>query len=355
MSVHWILSGNYNRGSSRIHGFNIHMELCRQGVSSYINYYPKTTKRDLPFSFYTLKMLANQYSKKDIVIIQKFRGRKTLSFLENLKKNDIPIIYLDSDLPCKTKEAKMASCVVVPSEFLADIYKRNGVNHVFVIHDAVERIKPPTSSVNPVAGSLKCVWFGRYSESRFRSINKLKEWVSELNKCSEGTITITTISDHKFADYKWEMSSFDLIHNFDLLVVPEFNTDLFYLAKSSNRATQAMALGLPVLCSPIPSYVKVVFDGYNGYICKSEHEWKWCLSMLKDHPEKLICLKHNAYDFAYRYFNVEVITKQWIELFYQLGFENKINNIKENKIIKGAFFVEEICHHVVKKLSKIPW
>jgi glycosyltransferase involved in cell wall biosynthesis len=53
-------------------------------------------------------------------------------------------------------------------------------------------------------------------------------------------------------------------------------------AKSSVKATVAMALGLPVLCSPLQAYQEIIKDGENGFICDTKEEWRDALIKLKD-------------------------------------------------------------------------
>jgi GT2 family glycosyltransferase len=53
-------------------------------------------------------------------------------------------------------------------------------------------------------------------------------------------------------------------------------------AKSSVKAPTAMALGLPVICSPLQAYKEIIVDGENGFICGTQEEWRNALIKLKD-------------------------------------------------------------------------
>lgn len=54
--------------------------------------------------------------------------------------------------------------------------------------------------------------------------------------------------------------------------------------KSENRLTLKMAMGLPVVATPIPSYLPVVQHGVNGFLAHDPTEWLSCLTALRD-PE----------------------------------------------------------------------
>lgn len=52
--------------------------------------------------------------------------------------------------------------------------------------------------------------------------------------------------------------------------------------KSENRLTLKMALGLPVIASPVPAYLDIIQQGINGYIARSRAEWLDAIDALRD-------------------------------------------------------------------------
>lgn len=52
--------------------------------------------------------------------------------------------------------------------------------------------------------------------------------------------------------------------------------------KSSVKATTAMALGLPVIASPLQAYKEIITHGENGFIAETKEEWGEALRALKD-------------------------------------------------------------------------
>lgn len=63
--------------------------------------------------------------------------------------------------------------------------------------------------------------------------------------------------------------------------------------KSENRLTLAMALGMAVVASPVPSYLEVVEQGVNGYLATTRTEWLECLELLQN-PENRRRIGDNA-------------------------------------------------------------
>ena len=56
--------------------------------------------------------------------------------------------------------------------------------------------------------------------------------------------------------------------------------------KSSNRLVLFMSLGIPVIASPVPSYLPIVRHGENGFIVTETAEWLECIESLRDNPTK---------------------------------------------------------------------
>lgn len=52
--------------------------------------------------------------------------------------------------------------------------------------------------------------------------------------------------------------------------------------KSENRLTLKMAMGLPVIATPIPAYEPVIRQGQNGFLAHNKAEWLSYLSALRD-------------------------------------------------------------------------
>lgn len=344
MSVHWFLSGNKEKPSSRIHGFRLHEALISKNISSYIDYCPiKSSIVDLPFDKVQIKEYVKFLKPREIVIIQKLHGPNTIEFLDQLNEKEINSVYIDCDVPCKINEAKKVSWVVASSEYLSQEYKKLGIKNVLCIEDAAEVfIKPHFNS----SEMIKCVWFGLPGKQKWDSVVLLK---NEINKASNTVglnCSLLTISSNREADIKWSRNSFSLINTFDIAVIPVFFDNKEAFSKSSNRVIQSMALGLPVLASPIPSYSKVIEDGLNGYICNNLDDWINKLKYIQD-TRTLFQMKQNSFEFAQKKYSINKIIEDWKSLFYKLGGVGPNNNL--TRIFMDKYVLRRLFEKLIGK------
>jgi glycosyltransferase involved in cell wall biosynthesis len=161
---------------------------------------------------------------------------------------------------------------------------------------------------------LKCYWFGYGGGS----------WMAEkLRHTIEDKLgmQLITIHEHPDANIKWNIDTiYKELKNADIIIIPaNFKRQP---CKSANRLTQAMALGKPIICDPMPSYLPIVNNFENAIILKNgtEEEWEFSLSIVKDNPKLRKKLSKNALATS-RNFTKEKITAKWLNLFSK--FEDK--------------------------------
>lgn len=132
---------------------------------------------------------------------------------------------------------------------------------------------------------------------------------------------LVTISEWSSANVKWtrdtwarEMVKGDIV----ILPQPEGIRD----AKSNNRLTQAMALGMPVIASPIPAYTEVIRQGENGYTASIHRldEWRMALNLLRD-PATRARIGKAARETAKAY-SQDAIAGEWVRLFREVLSSN---------------------------------
>jgi len=90
------------------------------------------------------------------------------------------------------------------------------------------------------------------------------------------------------------------------------------LQKSAYKPLIYMALGLPAVCSPIPSYLEIISHGQNGFIAHKNNPESWyeALKALTNDEFRLAC-GQNARKTA-ESFSKEKIAAQWDKLFHSL-------------------------------------
>lgn len=167
---------------------------------------------------------------------------------------------------------------------------------------------------------LKVYWFGYGGSSPL--VERLRPLIEE-----DLGMTLTTIHEHSDADIPWSLETvYPNLSQADIIVIPADYEKRPY--KSNNRLTQAMALGKPVICEPMPSYKRIVKNFENAIILNSSSldEWKLALTVLRDNSKLRNNLSVNALKDSKKY-SSEQMAKKWV------NFLRKIDNSKIDVII----------------------
>jgi glycosyltransferase involved in cell wall biosynthesis len=139
-----------------------------------------------------------------------------------------------------------------------------------------------------------------------------------MKKLNNSSFTLKTISDHPDTNVEWDLNTVaSEILAGDIAVIPAFIDD-WGKAKSNNRLTMFMALGMPVIASAnVPVYKKIVKNGYNGFLADTIDDWTKHLLLLKDLKTRATIGLQARSDVLNEY-SIDVIGKKWIALFEQM-------------------------------------
>ena len=303
--IHWLLSGPREQASSRLHGFLIHEWLQRSGWESRIVFSPSEWIEDIPD--YLQEVVLRTVRPGDLVVLQKLHGPRTSTLMSCLRAEAVAIVFVDCDLPLKLTEAKLASLVICSSETLAELYRCNCGQRVVALREMFEISRPPVIRRN---GLLRVVWFGCMDMFKAAQVKAFRSLLSRnVPDCQ-----LVVVSFGKLADRPWNLpGSWDTIASCDIAVITGSDSK-WSSYKSANRVIQAMALGLPVLAYPLPSYRAVIKHNRNGLLCTTEVDWIRGLNTLRD-PDERFTLATNGYRYACRYFSPEVVGEEWRQEF----------------------------------------
>lgn len=88
---------------------------------------------------------------------------------------------------------------------------------------------------------------------------------------------------------RWDYNSFpQMISSCDLCIAPRRIRDDYDLGHSLFKIGVFMAMGVPALAGPVPSYNLLLEDGEAGAICQSMDEWQFHLErFVEDEPARL--------------------------------------------------------------------
>jgi glycosyltransferase involved in cell wall biosynthesis len=300
----WALIGDEKVASSRIHGLNIHKKLLENNYLSLLWYELSGVSTSIPISKNQFPALKFLFNVGDIFIIQKIKQDNGL--IQLLKNIGVKVYFIDCDLPIARDIGNQVDKVIVPSTFFKKIYDSAIDTDVVCINDAPEVFIEAIIN-NKAKTAYKCVWFGTKGGKRWEEVQHLQALIDNTPKLKHWTLT--TISNHPSADYKWDENSYNFISTFDAVLIPVFDREDTSYVKSSNRVLQSMALGVPVIASFIPSYKEIIQNSVNGYICDSDSDWVDALLALEA-PEVKNNIVKNGYQIAQNG-NVNNIMKQW--------------------------------------------
>lgn len=307
LNIAWILLGDKNVGSSRIHGLNIHNYLLGQKVNSKILQSNYGMVPRLTLSVEEKGALLS--SGLDVLIFQKVFDNKAIELAYAAREQCMRTIFLISD-KYDTDMITAVDRLVVSSDYLRQYYSDVYAVEATVIEDAIESdidLFKSHSGKDPQA-----VWVGH--EDNWKTLSIIWE---ALNEMHDSRYSLRTISNHPDATVAWDLNTVtDEILTCDIAVIPTFHDD-WALAKSNNRLTMFMALGIPVIASNIPAYNKIIKNGVNGFLADNKEDWIKYLSLLQD-PELRIKIAAQARRDVIPNYSIDVIGKKWLTLFAQM-------------------------------------
>lgn len=304
--VGWILVGDERYGSARIQGFNIHRYLVENGVKSTILRAPASADHRLGLNWW--ERLGIRMRRFDVVVFQKVFDEGAIHFAARLRSEGTRTVFVLCDV-YETEMISSVDLVVVTSQYLVDfVKKRYGVNPI-CIDDALElsahRDGEKRNVRSPNSGS-RAIWVG--SRDNWEAISEIVEKHSSL--LADLNISLVTISDHPSASFPWSLERVqEECRKADFALLPTGTTP-WALAKSSNRLSMFLSMGLPVIATSIPSYERLASHVGGVRFVESDHAWAIALSDFTDasHRHELI---HAVPGRVRALLDIKVVGPQW--------------------------------------------
>lgn len=279
LSVGWILCGDKTVGSSRIHGLNIHSYLLSLGINSFVINQPSGYVESL--RIYDFEINAILKCHFDIVVFQRVFHGRALELIRMLKRQGTKTVFFAADL-YESEVLGEVDHVFTVSVSLKEMLVKRGLDErrLHVIHDAIETSQELCKTYTGKFQSLiKLVWVGAAGHwNTLQEIRRILEQDERLN-----SFRLVTISNHPEADIAWSLDTvWAEILQCDVGVVPVDLGRPESIVKSNNRVTMFKALGMPVICSRLPSYEDAIVDGVTGFFADTQESWTNSLLKLLD-------------------------------------------------------------------------
>lgn len=299
--------------STRIVVLNMLPYLRAAGFDPHIVFEPATSTKTPDVSGLIDKIKAGNFQ---VVVLQKVFGDSVLELARQLREAGIKTVFAICDfvnpVMCDATDA-----TIVVTDYLKSLYPKELHAKVSVVHDGVERpqfhktdwgnhtgssavplnaVLVTSASLDrlPLLGNppswLKVTIVGRYSPhgSMWRRWQENQWQMARKTSAGERWRYLRFLANRRIACEAWGAESvYDAMRRADIGIIP-IEVDPVrdptgeWKVKSENRLTLKMAVGLPVVATPIPSYEPVIEQGVNGFLARGTAEWLQHLSALRD-------------------------------------------------------------------------
>lgn len=274
--------------SFRLRCHSIHKRLLRDGFNSKI--VDRVELINDPHIVVLMSFGESEYLIAEQVT--KWGGAVIHDYCENIR--GIPILE-------KTKE--LCKYIICCSTWLQREEAKTYRDKVLCIKDPIE-LNPIMHNPSFKRDKMRVAWSGMGGNASF--VETALKPIVESNG-----MDYIEISNRPNSTIQWSKEWAKDLASCDVALCPQSHWS--YPAKSNVKVTTAMSLGLPVIASPIESYLEVIDTGMNGYIAYSLEDWDNYLKQIKKYrPAK--CFYENSESILKKY-HPETIYSNWLKVF----------------------------------------
>lgn len=265
-----------------------------------------------------LSGLAQSISNRgfQIAFFQKVHGASVLACVRELRERGVKTVYSVCDI-VDAEMAKACDTTFTVTDFLKSQYPAELQHRIETIHDGVERPEVGKTDWGSHRGSrwrpLRAVLVTSMRLDQLPVLKQLPPWLeirivgryapghdrgARLREAYDGFRRqrgwrerwqfLRFLCSRRIKRQAWDpVGVYDALQGADIGIIPiEIQADhkphdRRYL-KSENRLTLKMAVGLPVVASPLPAYQSVVQQGRNGFLAGTKDDWLRSLDKLRD-------------------------------------------------------------------------
>jgi hypothetical protein len=181
----------------------------------------------------------------DIVILQKSKPILLLKYLKKAQISGRYVVYVIDDYHDDVYNRmllKNADCIAVTTSYLKEQYSKYNAN--IIVIDTVVDVKDVNVPLRSRSNFSKIGWFGTYTNLDALTAKNIKE-------------PVVIISNPGRVDKIWNYDTIDAeLQALDLILIPQLKTPIGF-AKTNTRMLKCLYLGVPVIVSDMPEYVKL--------------------------------------------------------------------------------------------------
>ena len=224
--------------------------------------------------------------------------------------------------------AKNVDLIFAGNNFIADWYSRH-CNSVYVIPTAIDcsRIKPAISKHKSSENrKISIGWTGTSGNLKYLKIVE-KPLSKFLERHHDASVTIISdrkpsfslIPEAKVNYIQWtQRNEVKDLHEIDIGIMPLIE-DEWTLGKCSYKMLQYMALGIPVVVSPVGMNKELLSKGEIGYGAKGENEWYDAFEILHSNQTMRYKMGSNGRLIASAEYDTGIIAQKIARIFTRIA------------------------------------
>ena len=244
----------------------------------------------------------------DVLVLMSF-GEEEYQLAQYMKSKNRKVIHDYTEnirgIEILEKTKKLCDYIVCCSTYLADEERKVYKDRVTVIRDPLEEF-PVTHNVIYERDKLKVVWSGMGGNALLVEA-AIKPVIESLG------MEYVELSNRPESNILWDKEDWFLhMASCDICICPQDHWA--FPAKSNVKVTTAISLGLPVICSPLQSYLEIIEDGKNGYLAFTLEDWGRYLLHLRSPDLRRIFVERIKQKIS-NFYEVKYIYGQWKTLF----------------------------------------
>ena len=302
LSVGWVLNGSEETASARFMGYNMHQQFLSMGVRSRILFRPAHRyAASINLEVEQIDEIL-RHNINVLVIVKLDSGRALNYLILRCRQFGIKLVYAACDVPLCRKLIANADAVLLPSQEFLHVVPRKYRHKLFVVFDGYEH-DASVRKVHHAARKLKLCLVTNRVWDRLPCLDSLPEGVTlkivgpgpdMLKELFPGSAVFRD-SPFNFEYVSWNAATvLREILECDAGIVPWPRIDKEVRVKSANRLVLFMSLGMPVVASPVPSFLEIVRGGINSFIARAGHDWLRHIVSLRDDPALRASMGENA-------------------------------------------------------------
>ena len=311
--------------STRISVLQMLPYLAQAGHDAVIVFEPEATTPRPALGGLAERLIAERF---DVVYFQKVAGPDVLAMVRRLRNAGIRTIFGVCDL-IDNEMAEACDATITVTEFLRGLYRADLRSRIHVVHDGIEneaaRKLPDASAADGDPTRLTAVLISGQHVRRLPAIGRIpgflrvlvvgdyppsSSWITRLKteywdwrrnpSLGLARDSARFVLWRNFETRRWSIdAAYSAMQTASIGIIPidtnqagnADGSEPLWRVKSENRLTLKMAMGLPVIATPIPAYRAVLRHGETGFFAETPAQWRACFAALRD-PE--LCRKMGA-------------------------------------------------------------